>query len=69
MPFVITWNESRGCYAKWDVRQRRAKIAWSHLYVESEKQNKQKTKEKHLNKENKKINDLLPKEKKLDRAK
>ena len=35
--FAATWMEFRGCYAKWNVRQRNKNTVWSNLFVESKK--------------------------------
>ena len=40
-------------YAKWNVRQRKTNTVWFHLYVESKKQNKQKTRNRIIDTQNK----------------
>ena len=40
-PKYVTIDVSRGFYAKWNKSDREKNTTWSHLYVESKKQNKQ----------------------------
>ena len=40
-PKYVTIDVSRGFYAKWSKSDRERNTTWSHLHVESKKQNKQ----------------------------